>query len=70
MGPSLADSGGVVRARVNRAFACQIILLREGEDVWNGFQSTETTSQVAVPKEPEAAQSLLGPMGSLGLWEN
>ena len=70
MGPSLADSGGVVRARVNRAFACQIILLREAEDVWSWFQAAETTSQAAVPTEPEAAQTLLGPMGSLGLGEN
>ena len=70
MGPALTASGGVVRARVNRAFACQIILLREGEDVWNGFQSTETTSQVAVPRERAVAQNLLGPMGIIGLGEN
>ena len=31
--------------------------------IWN-------TSQAAVPTEPEAAQTLLGPMGSLGLGEN
>ena len=30
----------------------------------------ETTSQAAVPTEPEAAQSLLGPRGSPGLGEN
>ena len=32
------------------------------------FPAAETTSQEVVPTEPEAAQSLLGPMGSLGLW--
>ena len=70
MGPSLADSGGVVRARVNRAFACQIILLREGEHVWGWFRAAATTSQAAVPTEPEAVKTFLGPMGSLGLGEN
>ena len=34
------------------------------------FQAAETTSQAAVPSETEAAQSLLGPMGSLGLGDN
>ena len=34
------------------------------------FPAVETTSQEVVPTEPEAAQSLLGPMGSLGLREN
>ena len=70
MRPSLAGYGWVARARANKASSCQISLLHEGEDVWSGFQATETTSQVAVPKEPEAAQSLLGPMGNLGRGEN
>ena len=69
MGPSLAGYGGVVRARANRASSCQISLLREAEDVWSWFQAADTTSQTAVPTEPEAAQSLLGPMGRLGLGE-
>ena len=30
----------------------------------------DTTSLAAVPTEPEAAQTLLGPMGSIGLGEN
>ena len=47
-----------------------ISLLLEGEHVWSWFPAAETTSQAAVPTEPEAAQSLLGPMGSLGLGEN
>ena len=67
---SLAGYGGVVRARANRASSCQISLLPEGEDVWSWFQAAETPSQTAVPTEPEAAQTLLGPMGSLGLREN
>ena len=70
VGPSLADSGGVARARANRASSCQISSLHEGEDVWSWFPAAETTSQAAVRKEPEAAQGLLGPMGNLGLGEN
>ena len=70
MGPSLAGYGEVARARANRASSCQISLLREAEDVWSWFQAAETTSQAAVPTEPEAVQSLLGPMGSLVLGEN
>ena len=38
--------------------------------MWIWFQPPENTSQAAVPTEPEAVQSLLGPMGSLGLGEN
>ena len=41
----------------------------EGEGVWSWFPAAETTSQAAVPTEPEAAQTLRGPMGSLGLGE-
>jgi len=64
VGPSVAGYGGVARARANRAFSCQISLLREGDDVWSWFPAAETTSQAAVPKEPEAAQSLLGVWGA------
>ena len=70
MGPSLAGYGLVARASAPRASSGQISLLQEGEDVWSWFQAAETTSQAAVPTEPEAAQTLLGPMGSLGLGEN
>ena len=35
-----------------------------------GFQLAETTSQAAVPTEPEAAQTLLGPMLPIGPEEN
>ena len=70
MGPSLAGYGGVAMARAHRTSSGQISLLREGEDVWSWFPAAETTSQAAVPTEPEAAQTLLGPKGSLGLGEN
>ena len=43
---------------------------QEGEDIWSWIPAAETTSQAAVPTEPEAAQSLVGPMGSLGIGEN
>ena len=42
---------------------------QEGDDIWSWIPATETTSQAAVPTEPEAAQILLGTMGSLGLGE-
>ena len=41
----------------------------EGEGVWSWFPAAETTSQAAVPTEPEAAQTLLGLMGRMGLGE-
>ena len=70
MGPSLAGGGWGAGASAHKAFSDPIRLLREGEDVWSWFPAAETTSQAAVPTEPEAAQTLLGPMGSLGLGEN
>ena len=70
MCPSLAGYGWVARASANRASSCQISLLPEGEHVWSWFQAAETTSQAAVATEPEAAQSLPGTMGGIGLGEN
>ena len=70
MGPSLAGYGGVARAGARRVSSGKVSLLRIGEDVWSWFPAAETTSQAAVPTEPEAAQTLLGPMGSLELGEN
>ena len=70
MGTSLAGYAWVARAGANRASPGQISLLREGEHVGSWFQAAESTSQAAVPTEPEAAQTLLGPMGSIGLGEN
>ena len=70
MGASLAGYAWVARAGANRASSGQISLVREGEHVWSWFQAAEPTSQAAVLTEPEAAQTLLGPMGSLELGEN
>ncbi|RKM63632.1 hypothetical protein C0215_19740, partial [Clostridioides difficile] len=66
MGPSLACSAWVAWACQKMDSSCQISLLCEGEDVWSWFQAAETTSQAAVPTEPEAAQTLLGPMLPIG----
>ena len=55
---------------VKKDFSWQILLLHEVEHVWRGFPDQETTSQAAVPREQEAAQTLLGPMGNIGLGEN
>ena len=64
-GPTLAlGYMWVDRASAHRASSGDISLLREGEDVWSWFPAAETTSQAAVPKEPEAAQSLLGVWGA------
>ena len=70
MGISLDGYRWVSRASAHRASSGKIGLLREGEDVWSLFPAAETTSQEAVPPEPEEAQPLLGRMGSLGLGEN
>ena len=70
MGPSLAGYGGVARVWACRVSSGKVSLLRIGEDVWSWFPAAETTSQAAVPTEPEAAQNLLGLMGSIGLGEN
>ena len=45
-------------------------ILGKEEDVRSWFPAEETTSQAVVPTEPEEAQTLLGPMGSIGLGEN
>jgi len=70
VGASLAGYGWVAGASANRAASCQISLLRQGEHVSSWFQPAETTSQAAAPREPEAAQTLLGPMGSIELGDN
>ena len=57
-------------ASAHRDSSDHISLLHEGEDVWSWFPAAETTSHAAVPTESEAAQTLLGPMGSQGLGEN
>ena len=70
MGPFPVGYEWVARANVNKALPFKIRLLREGEDVWCWFQAAETLRQAAVPTQPEAAQTLLGPMGSIVLDEN
>ena len=70
MGPSLAGYGGVARVGACRVSSGKVSLLRIGEDVRSWFPAAETTSQTAVPTEPEAAQNLLGLMGSIVLDDN
>ena len=70
MGPSLAGYRWVARASEHRASSGQISLIREGEYAWSWFPAAESSSQAAVSKEPEEAETVLGPMGSLGLGEN
>ena len=70
VGPALAGYGWAARVSANRASSCHLSLLRDGEEVWSCFPAAETTSQAAVPMEPKAAQTLLGPMGSIVLDEN
>ena len=65
--PKLAGVG--CGAFANKAFSCQIIIIPEREHVWSWFSAAETISQAAEPMEPEAAQTLLGPMGSIRLGE-
>ena len=57
-------------ARANKAFSCQVKLLPEEEHVWSRFQARKATCEAAAPTEPEASQTLLGPMGSIGPGEN
>ena len=57
---------GFASASAHSASSGQISLLREREDVWTWVPAAEVTRQAAVPTEPEAAQTLLGPMGSIG----
>ena len=70
MGPSLAGYGGVARVGARRVSSGKVSLLRIGEDVWSWFPAAETTSQAAVPTEPEAAQKVLGPSGAEGYVRN
>ena len=70
MGPSLRGYGRFARASEHRASSGESSLRHEGEHVWSWFPAAETTSQAGVHTEPEAAQTLLFPKGSLGLGEN
>ena len=55
---SLAGSGRIAGACVQKAFSGPLLLCHEGEHVWSGFQAQETTSKAAVPRQPEAAQTV------------
>ena len=56
-------------ACANKAFSCPISLLPEGDHLWSWFQAAETSCKAAVPTKPEAEQTLLGPLGNIGLGE-
>ena len=51
---------GNATACIQMAFSCQPLLRHEGEHIWSGFPSQETTSNAAGPREPQAAQTLFG----------
>ena len=53
----------------HKAFSGPIRLLPEGEHVWSLFPAPATTSTALGHREQEAAQTLLGPMGSTSLGE-
>ena len=69
MGPSLAGEGSDAGDSAHKTFSGPIHILPKGELICSWFQAQETTSQGAVPTDPEAAQSLLGPRDSTGLGE-
>ena len=70
LGPSRGGERRVAGACANQAFSCHISLLSKGEHVWSWFQAAETTQQAAGPRQPEARQTICGPMGSRGRGEN
>ena len=67
LGPSLAGEGLGAGASAHKAFSGPIRLLPEGEHVWSCFPAPVTLGQAPVPREREAAQTLLGPRASTGL---
>ena len=70
MGPSLAGYGWVVGPVHTGLLPAKSAFSAKEKTLWIWFPAAETTSQAAVPMDPEAAQTLLGPMVSLGLGEN
>ena len=50
-----ASLGGMAAAWAQKAFACTILLPRQGEPVGSGFRAPETPSKAAGPREPRAA---------------
>ena len=47
-----AGSGGMVGAWAQKAFACPILLPRQGQPVGSGFRAPETPIKAAGPREP------------------
>ena len=70
LGPSRGGERRVAGACANKAFSGQISLVPAGENVSNVFMAAETSRYAPRPKEPEAAQTILGTMGSTGSGEN
>ena len=42
----------------------------EGKNVWSWFPAAQTSLHAAVPMEPQADQTLIGPVGNIKLGEN
>ena len=57
---SLAGSGWIAGACVQKAFCFHLLFLHEEEHVSSGFPAQETTSIAAGPREPEGARTLFG----------
>ena len=66
-GPSRDGKGWSAGASAHKAFSGPIRLLPEGEHVWSCFPAPVTLGQAPVPREREAAQTLLGPRASTSL---
>ena len=56
-------------ASAHKAFSGPIRLLPEVEHVWSWFPALAITYKAPLPREEEAAQTLLVPMASNGLGE-
>ena len=67
MGPSLAGRMWGSGASAYKAFTGPIRLLPKGEHVWSWFTVPATTSTAPVPREQEAAQTLLDSRASTDL---
>ena len=69
-GPSRAGEGWVAGPWAIKAFSSQISLLPEGEHVWSGFQSTETTHQSSRTHGARGSPDPPWPYGNIGPGEN
>ena len=69
MGPSRAGVGWGAGASAHKAFSDPIRLLPEGEHVWRWITAPVALGQAPVPREREAAQTLLGPRANTFLGE-